>query len=158
VRGLEWEAGAGFRPGGNRAGAAEGGEIDVAVTALVEAGMDLFLRGRCGGVKLHSVGFDAHDSADLSGEEDVRDLGEHRVGQVLDHQAETVGFGPAGAEDRAGLGLTGFEGDAGPAEFASEADHAPVVRAFVKEKRFAGGNGMDVEAISFEVVREGCST
>ncbi len=35
---------------------------------------------------------------------DVGDLGEHRIGQVLDHQGHAVGLGPAEGEECARFG------------------------------------------------------
>jgi hypothetical protein len=47
---------------------------------------------------MHAVGFDPHDGARMRGQEDVGDLGEHGVGEVLDHERHAVGPRPAEAE------------------------------------------------------------
>ena len=84
-------------------------------------------------VELHGVGFDAHDGAGVCGEEYMGNLGHHGVGEVLDHEGHAVCFGPAEGEEGAGLGFAGFQGDAGPAQGAAEADEAPVMGGFVHE-------------------------
>lgn len=136
------------------AGAVEGFQVDEAVAALVEAGVNGGFGGGGFGVELHGVRFDAHDGADVGGEEGVRDLGEHGIGKILDHQGHAMGLGPAGAEDGAGLGFAGFEGNAVPAELASDLDHAPVVCTFVEEERFAGGDTVDIDRMFLEFVGE----
>ena len=69
-----------------------------------------------------------------AGEQDVRDLGEHGVGQVLDHDRHAVGPGPAEAEQRAGERLAGLERHARPAQLAAQPDESPVVGALVHEQ------------------------
>src|SRR5882672_7788356 len=105
--------------------------------------MDLRLRTGDFGIELHAVGLDAHDGMNVCGEEEVGYLCQHRVGQVLDHEAHAVGPGPAGAEDRAGLSFAGFEGDSRPAQLATEPDLPPIMRAFIEEQRLARRNTMD---------------
>ena len=105
-------------------------------------------------VKLHAVRLDAHDRADSCGQLHVRNLRQHRVGEVLHHQRHAVCLGPAGAEDRAGLRLAGLERDAVPAEFAAEPDQLPIVRALVEEQWLAGGDAVHVDAVRLELVRE----
>lgn len=106
------------------------------------------------GVELHGVGLDAHDGASVGGEEHMGNLGEHRIGQVLDHEGHSVGFGPAEAKQSACLGLAGFQGDACPAERTAEFDEIPVVGAFIHEEGFAGGDAVDVDGVGEEVVRK----
>ena len=111
--------------------AADGGEVDVAASPAVEAGMHLGLGSGGVRVELHAVGFHTGEGGGVGCEENVGDLGQHRVGEVLDHQLHAVGPGPAKAEEGAGLGFAGFEGDAVPAEFSAEAHELPVVGALV---------------------------
>src|SRR5690606_24614291 len=100
----------------------EGGAVEDTPLSPVETGVDELLGGARFGVKLHRVGLHAHDRAGVGGEKEMGDLGEHGVGEVLDHQGHAVGLGPAEAEEGAGLGLAGLEGDTGPAEFPAEPD------------------------------------
>ncbi len=54
-----------------------------------------FLGTRCFGIKLHRVGFDAPNGPGVRGEQDVRNLRQHRVRQVLNHERHAVHFRPA---------------------------------------------------------------
>src|SRR5207249_4623707 len=99
--------------------------------------MDLCLGAGGFGIELHCSCFHTHNGPSVSGEENVGNLGDHGVGKILDHEAHAVSFGPAGAQDRAGLGLASLESNAGPSQLASEANEAPVMGAFVEEKRLA---------------------
>jgi hypothetical protein len=65
-----------------------------------------------------------------------------------------MGVGPAEAEERAGLGLAGLEGNAAPTEFATEADDTPVMCALVEEERHALAHGVDVDGMFFKLIRE----
>ena len=103
-------------------------------------------------IELHPVGLDAHDRPGVSGEEEVRNLREHRIREVLDHQGHAVRFCPAEAEKGAGLGFTRFQSDTGPAEFATHPHELPVVGTFVHEERFPGAHAADVDAILLKIV------
>ncbi len=111
----------------------------------------------CGGfgIKLHAVSFNAHNGADVSGEQDVRNLSKHGVTEVLDHEAHAVGLGPAGAENCSRLGFACFQGDAGPSQFAAQTNHAPVVRAFVEEEGLAARDAADIDRMLLELVGKG---
>ena len=78
----------------------------------------------------------------MRGEEGVGDLREHGICEVLYHECHAVCACPAEGEQGTGLGFTGFECDAGPAELPPQAYHAPVVRAFVHEEGFACGDAV----------------
>ena len=58
-----------------------------------------------------------------------------------------MGAGPAEAEERPGLRLAGLEGHAGPAEFATEADDAPVMRALIEEERHTLAHGVHIDGM-----------
>ena len=85
----------------------------------------------------------------------VRDLRQHRVGQVLHHQRHAVRPRPAEAEQGAGLRLAGLERHAGPAQPPPHADERPVVRALVHEQRLARRHRAHVERMALEVVGKG---
>ena len=125
----------------------QAGKIKLASTATVDSRMHPSFQGRGFGVKLHPVALDPHDRSGMRSEKDVRNLGKHRVGQILDHQVHPVGLGPASAEDGAGLRLARLERDPGPAEFAAEPDQLPVMRALVEKQRLAGGDAVDIDAV-----------
>ena len=44
---------------------------------------------------VHGVGLNAHDRAGVGGQQDVRNLGQHGIGQILDHEGHAMGFSPA---------------------------------------------------------------
>ena len=90
----------------------------------------------------------------MRGEQHVRDLGEHRISQVLHHQLHAVRFGPTPAEHSPRLRFAGLQRNPGPAEFPPQLHQPPVVRAFVEEERPARGNAVDVKAILFQFVGE----
>src|SRR5438552_9634236 len=77
------------------AGAANGLKIDRSISACVEIGMDRSFGTRCLRIELHSVCFHAHDRAGMRGEENVRNLGEHRIREVLYHELHAMRLGPA---------------------------------------------------------------
>ena len=137
------------------AAAFQGAEIDDAIAAPVEAGVDAFFDDRGVGVKLHGIAFDALDGAGMGGEADMRDDGEHGIGEILHHEWHAVCLGPAQAEQGAGLGFAGLQGHAAPAETAAEADELPIVGAFVEEQRLACGDAPDVDLMRLEIIREG---
>ena len=49
----------------------------------------------------------------------MRHLRKSGIGEVLDHEGHVVLLGPAQAENCSGESLAGFQGDAGPTEFAA---------------------------------------
>src|SRR5689334_25279667 len=84
----------------------------------------------------------------------MRNLREHWVSEVLDHEAHAVGFGPASTENRAGLRLAGFQRDARPTQLAPKAHEPPIVRAFIQKQRFARRNAVNIDRLLLEVVWE----
>lgn len=58
-----------------------------------------------------------------------------------------MGFGPAGTQQGAGLGLAGFQGHTRPAQLAAQPHVLPVVRAFIKEQRLPGAAAVSIDAI-----------
>ena len=136
------------------AGPAHRGQVEPPLSPAEEAGVDGRLGQRGLGVELHAVGLDAHDRPRMGREQDVWDLGEHRVGQVLDHQRHPVGLRPAEAQQGPGLGLARLEGHARPAQLAAEPDESPVVGALVHEQRLPGRDAMDVDPVRLQVIRE----
>src|ERR1051326_6957632 len=68
------------------AGPAYAGQLDPPAPPPVKSRMDGLLRFRRVRIKLHGVGLHAHDRAGMSGEERVRDLRQHRVGEILHHE------------------------------------------------------------------------
>ena len=98
----------------SKPGASNRGQIQLAIAASINPRMDLFLGDRGGRIELHAVGFDPHDCFGLSGQADVRNLRQHRVGQVLDHQRHAVRFGPTQTQDCTGLRFASFQCHAGP--------------------------------------------
>ena len=103
-------------------------------------------------IKLHGVGFHSHDRANLCGQPHMRHLRQHGVGEILHHQRHPVRLGPARTEEGAGLGFTGLERHAGPAQFAAQPHVLPVVRALVKEQRFARGATVRIDPVTLQLV------
>ena len=126
----------------------------MAVAAPVQAGVHLRLRRRGGGVELHGVGLHSHDGAGVSGQLQVRNLRQHRIGEVLHHQRHTVPARPAQAQERSGLCLARLQRHAAPAERTAQAHQGPVVRALVHEQRLARRYRAHVDLMALQVVRE----
>ena len=105
-------------------------------------------------VKLHGIGFDAHDRSGVSSKQTMRNLSEHRIGQVLDHQCHAVGFGPAEAQDCSGLCFAGFQGNPRPAKRPSQFNQLPIMAAFIHKQRLAGRDAVNVNGMFFEFIWE----
>ena len=116
--------------------------------------MDDGFGGRCLRVELHRVGLDPGDGGGVSGEQAVRDLRQHGIGQVLHHQGHAVRLRPAQAQQRAGLGFACFQRHAGPSQFASAPDLPPVVGAFVEKERAARTHGVNRDRMFVEFIRK----
>lgn len=97
-----------FHAGVAEAGAFESAGIEDSVAALVEAGVDFEKLAGGFRVELHPVTLDAADCPRVGGEEEVRDLGEARIGEILNHEGHVVLLGPREAEKGSGHGFTGF--------------------------------------------------
>ena len=94
-------------------------EVDHAVAPLeVRPGCTCRFGQRRVGVELHPVRLNPHDGTGVCGEHHVRDLREHGVAEVLDHEGHPVGLCPAGGEQGARLRLAGLQGHARPAQGA----------------------------------------
>ena len=64
----------------------KGLKVHDSIASTVDAGVDLTFRPARLGIELHRIALYAHDRACVRGQQDVRDLGEHRVRQILHHQ------------------------------------------------------------------------
>ena len=122
--------------------------------APIQAGVHLRLGRGGSGIELHGVGFDAHDGARVRGQQHVRNLCQHRIGEILHHQRHAVLPRPAQAQERSGLRLARFQRHAAPAERPAQAHQGPVVGALVHEQRFARGHRAHVDPVLLQVVRE----
>ena len=111
-------------------------------------------RARGFGIKLHCVRLHAHDRSYVRRQQRVRNLRQHRVGQVLHHQAHAMRLRPATAQQCPRLSLARLQRHTRPAQLAAHFHQPPVMRALVQEQRFAGRYAMHVNGMPFQLVRK----
>ena len=88
----------------------------------------------------------------MGGKQDMRDLCEHWIGEILDHQAHSVSFCPATTEKSPCLGLAGLQRYSCPPQLSSQPHKFPVMGAFIQEERPAGRDLMHVDGVFLQLI------
>ena len=91
----------------------------------------------------------------MRGEQGVGNLRQHRVGEVLHHELHPVSTSPTEAKQRPSLGLASLEGDAVPAQRASQSNEGPVMGAFIEEEGNHFAYCVHWNWMRFQIVGEG---
>ena len=82
----------------------------------------------------------------------MRNLSQHWIGQILDHQRHPVRLGPTQTQQRTGLCFAGLQRNTGPSKFSTERHVLPIMRTFVQEEWLSSRHAGDIDLVGFQVI------